>query len=65
MKYIKFLFTSISATASSLLGLFVGFGLMTYLNLFTYKLFFDAITLFFIIAVFMFGGLKFTAKVIR
>lgn len=65
MKYFKFLFISGSATASSLLGLFAGLGLMTYLNLFTYKLFFDAITLFFIMALFVFGGLKLTAKVIR
>ena len=58
MKIMKFLFISGGATASSVIGFFVGLGLMTYLNLFTYKLSFDALTLLFIMAMFMFVGLK-------
>ncbi len=65
MKYIEFLFVSSSATAISLLGLFVGLSFMTFLNLFTYKSSFDALTLLFIMALFMFGGLKLARKVIR
>ena len=65
MKYIKFLFVSSSSMAGALLGIVAGLGLMTFLNLFTYKLWLDGTIMLSIVLGFAFSGFKLSRKVIR
>jgi hypothetical protein len=65
MKSIKFLFISSSSVAGALLGIVAGLGLMTYLNLFTYRLWLDGAILLSIVLGFAFSGFKLSRTLIR